>query len=182
MRFRNTPIEGAYLVDLEPAHDERGFFARTFCREAFESRNLEACGVQSSVSWSERRGTLRGMHYQREPHGEAKLVSCLRGAVYDVLLDLRDGSPTWGMWAVFGLRHDRPAMLYVPRGVAHGFQTLTDDVLLTYQMSTAHVAASQDGVRYDDPLFGIVWPIAETIVSERDQSHPLVERKLACAS
>lgn len=182
MKFRKTPIDGAFMVVCEPKRDQRGFFARTFCREQFTEEGLEPCGEQTSISWSQCRGTLRGMHFQREPHGEAKLVTCLRGAIFDVLLDLREGSPNWGMWAVFGLRGDRPASLYVPRGVAHGFQTLTDDTLVTYQMSTPHVESSQDGVRFDDPAFQIVWPIANPIVSMRDRSHPLIRRNLACAS
>ncbi len=122
------------------------------------------------------------MHWQRAPHEEAKLVTCARGAMYDVLLDLRDDSPTWGLWAVFGLRGDEPSSLYVPPGVAHGYQTLVDDTLVVYQMSAPYVAEASKGVRHDDPAFDIVWPIADPIVSERDRSHPLVERRLRCAS
>ncbi len=182
MKFRATPIPGAFVVEAEPHSDERGFFARTFERDAFGSRGLAICTEQSSMSWNAKRGTLRGMHYQRAPHEEAKLVSCVRGAIYDVLLDLREDSPTWGLWSVFGLTGDRPASLYVPAGVAHGFQTLEDDTLVSYQMDTAYVPACSVGVRFDDPAFGILWPIPDPIVSDRDRSHALVPRRLSCAS
>ena len=122
------------------------------------------------------------MHWQRAPHEEAKLVTCVRGAIYDVLLDLREDSPTWGHWAAFGLRHDLAKSLYVPLGVAHGFQTLVDDTVVLYQMSVPYVAECSVGLRYDDPAFAIAWPIEEPIISLRDRSHPFAERRLACAS
>jgi dTDP-4-dehydrorhamnose 3,5-epimerase len=182
MKIRATPIPGAFVVEAEPHTDERGFFARTFCRDTFVAAGLDVCNVQSSMSWNDKRGTLRGMHWQRAPHEEAKLVSCARGAIHDVLLDLREGSPTWGRWAAFELSAKRPESLYVPRGVAHGFQTLEDDTLVLYQMSTPYVAECSVGVRFDDPAFAIRWPIASPIVSTRDREHALVERRLPCAS
>lgn len=182
MRFRATPIPGAFVIEAEPHRDDRGFFARTFSREAFLERGLALCTEQGSMSWNEHRGTLRGMHWQRAPHEEAKLVTCARGAMYDVLLDVRDDSPTWGLWSVFVLRGDRPQSLYVPPGVAHGFQTLVDDTLVLYQMSAPYVEECSVGVRHDDPTFGITWPIADAIVSERDRNLPLTTRRFSCAS
>jgi len=182
VRFQETAISGAFRVHASPCRDERGFFARTFERGAFAEQGLSACIEQASVSWNAKRGTLRGMHWQVAPHEEAKLVTCVRGAIYDVLLDMREGSSTWGLWAVFGLREDEPVALYVPPGVAHGFQTLVDDTLVLYQMSAAYEPLSSAAVRFDDPAFDILWPIADPIVSERDRTHPLTPKRLRCAS
>jgi dTDP-4-dehydrorhamnose 3,5-epimerase len=169
--FRPTRLAGAFEIDLERREDERGFFARSFCRREFEDQALEPCVAQCSVSFNRRRGTLRGMHWQADPYGEAKLVRVTRGAVWDVIVDLRSASPTRGEW--FGVElsaNDRRA-IYVPRGVAHGFQTLVDDVEVFYQMSTEYVPDAQRGVRWDDPAFGIVWPIPSPIVNDRDATY-----------
>lgn len=173
MRFEATRIPGVVLVHVEPLRDERGFFARTWCRAAFESEGL--CGdlEQVSISWNERRGTLRGMHYQAAPHAEVKLVRVTRGAIHDVALDLRPESDTYKQWVAAELSAENRMALYIPRGVAHGFQTLTDDVEILYQIAPAYQPEAARGVRHDDPAFGIRWPDADPrIVSERDASLP----------
>jgi dTDP-4-dehydrorhamnose 3,5-epimerase len=182
VKFHETAILGAFRVEAEPLRDERGFFARTFSRETFVERGLFACAEQTSISWNEKRGTLRGMHWQCSPYEEAKLVTCVRGAIFDVLLDVRLDSATYGLSATFELREDVPVTLYVPPGVAHGFQTLENDTLVLYQMSVAHSPECSRAIRYDDPTFGIAWPIANPIVSERDRSHPFETRRFTCAS
>jgi dTDP-4-dehydrorhamnose 3,5-epimerase len=174
--FTETPIGGAHLVELEPHGDERGWFARTFDREEFERRGLEPAVVQCNTSYSERAGTVRGMHLQSEPHGEPKLVRCTRGAIFDVIVDLRPHSPTHRDWYGIELTPDNERMLYIPVGVAHGFQTLADGSEVSYQMGHAYVPDSARGVRWDDPAFGIDWPAApELVISERDASYPLYE-------
>jgi dTDP-4-dehydrorhamnose 3,5-epimerase len=170
MIFEPAPIEGAFVIATEPVEDERGFFARTFCQEEFRSRGLEACVAQCGVSFSARRGTLRGMHLQAPPHAEVKLVRCSRGAIYDVILDLRDGSPTFARWWAVELTPASGRLLYVPEGVAHGFQTLEPDTEVSYQMSRAHVPEAATGVRWDDPAFGIDWPLEVTAISAGDRA------------
>jgi dTDP-4-dehydrorhamnose 3,5-epimerase len=156
-------------VTLEPHVDARGFFARSFCRDEFATRGLEPAVAQCNVSWSPKRGTLRGMHYQRTPHEEAKLVRCTRGAVFDVIVDLRAGSPTYREWLGIELTADNRQQLYIPRGFAHGLQTLVDDTEVSYQMSAPYEPGSATGFRYDDPAIAIRWPIAAPIVSDRDR-------------
>ena len=173
MRFTPTPLAGAYLIDVEPAADERGLFARTWCRREMEQRGLDSSLVQCSVSFSKRRGTLRGMHWQAAPHEETKIVRCTRGAVHDVVLDLRPGSPTFKRWFAAELTADNRRALYIAAGMAHGFQTLTDDAEVLYQMSEFHHADGARGVRWNDPAFAIEWPeVAERTMSERDRGWP----------
>jgi dTDP-4-dehydrorhamnose 3,5-epimerase len=170
--LHETPLQGAFVVQPEPVRDERGLFARTFDREAFAARGL-ACGVeQSSVSFNLRAGTLRGMHYQAEPDGEEKLVRCVRGAIHDVIVDLRPQSPTFRGWFGVDLDEDNRQALYIPKGMAHGFLTLSDGAEVLYQISTPYVPEAGRGVRYDDPAFAIDWPGAPSVISERDRTYP----------
>lgn len=157
------------MVELEAVADERGFFARTWCAEEFRLRGLNSNLAQCSLSSNAQRGTLRGMHYQSEPHAEAKLVGCCAGAVYDVVLDLRPESPTYLRWFGAELTASNHKMLYVPAGCAHGFQTLVDASEVFYQISQAYRAESARGVRWNDPRFGIEWPLRDPILSPRDR-------------
>ncbi|MFB3817854.1 MAG: dTDP-4-dehydrorhamnose 3,5-epimerase [Candidatus Methylomirabilales bacterium] len=175
MIFTETRLPGAFLVQPEPRVDERGFFARTWCSREFAARGLNPRLAQCSISFTRARGTVRGMHYQAPPHEEAKLVRCTAGAIYDVVIDLRPGSPTFRQWLGVELSAAGRTMLYIPEGVAHGFQTLEDGVEVSYQMGQCHAPASARGVRFDDPAFGIRWPLPVTAVSPRDRSWPLVE-------
>jgi len=175
MIFRDTKIPGAFEIHPEPILDERGFFARTWCRKEFEAHGLNPQLVQCSVSLSTRRGTLRGMHYQAAPFAEAKLVRCTRGAIYDVAVDLRPQSPTYKAWTAVTLTAENRHMLYVPEGCAHGFLTLEDASEVFYQMSEFYNAESARGVRWDDPAFEIAWPEKLQVISERDRSYPNFE-------
>ena len=162
-----------FLVHVAPQRDERGFFARTWCRAAFEAQGLKGDLDQVSISWNAKVGTLRGMHYQAAPHAETKLVRVTRGAVHDVVLDLRPQSPEYKGWLGVRLDADSRTAVYIPEGLAHGFQTLTDDVEILYQIAPAYRPEAARGVRYDDPAFGIEWPEARPrIVSDRDRSFP----------
>ena len=175
MIFQPLPLAGAFVISIEPHQDERGFFARSFCREEFGQQRLETSFVQNSISFNARRGTLRGMHFQRAPHEETKVVRCTRGAAYDVIIDLRPGSASWGKWAGVEISADNHLMVYVPAGFAHGFKTLTDDTELEYQISTAYAPQAAAGVRWNDPRFAIDWPhTPELIVSDRDAAYLLV--------
>jgi dTDP-4-dehydrorhamnose 3,5-epimerase len=175
MRFLKTRLEGAMLIVPERHEDERGFFARTWCREEFASHGLRTDWVQFNVSFNRRRGTLRGLHYQAEPHPECKLVRCTRGAVWDVIVDLRPDSPTCTDWVAVELTADNRNMLYIPQGFAHGFQTLTDDTELFYQMSEFYHPELARGVRWDDPVLAIGWPwCPERIISPRDLAFPVL--------
>lgn len=173
MIFKELPLAGAFLIEPERIGDERGFFARTWCREEFEARGLSAEIVQCNLSFNKKKGTLRGMHYQAPPHEEVKIVRCTMGAIYDVIIDLRPGSPTRRKRAALELTAENHIMLYVPKGFAHGFQTLEDNTEVFYQMSEYYHPESARGVRWDDPVFGIRWPQANPILSDRDRSHPL---------
>jgi dTDP-4-dehydrorhamnose 3,5-epimerase len=174
MRFLPLELPGAFLIETEPVRDERGSFARTFCAREFEEHGLDPRIAQCNVSRNARRGTLRGMHFQAPPHAEAKLVSCARGAIHDVVVDLRPGSPTWRRWAGVRLDADDGRLLYVPPGTAHGFLTLADDSTVLYQMSVAYVPEAARGVRWDDPLLAIEWPEPPLLVSARDRAFPLL--------
>lgn len=174
MIFREIALPGAFLVEPERLTDERGFFARTYCRREFEARGLNGTLVQCNVSFNARRGTVRGLHFQAAPHAEAKLVRCTRGAVFDVLLDLRPASPTHRRWVALRLTAVEGCMLYAPEGVAHGFQTLVDETELFYQMSEYHHPEAARGVRWNDPALGIAWPVAEAVVSASDAALPLL--------
>lgn len=173
MKFTPTALPGAWIVEPECHEDERGAFARTWCAREFEAHGLNPRLVQCNISWNRVRGILRGMHYQREPHGEAKLVRCTHGAIYDVLIDLRPESPAYCRWFGLELSRANRTMLYIPTGMAHGFQTLTDDSEVFYQMSEFHAPESAAGVRWDDPAFGVSWPHCECRrLSARDASWP----------
>jgi dTDP-4-dehydrorhamnose 3,5-epimerase len=170
--FRETVVPGAFVIEPERLEDERGFFARTWCARECAERGLDPRVVQCSVSVSARKGTLRGLHYQAAPHAEAKLVRCTRGAVYDVIVDLREDSPAFRRHFAVELSADDRTMLYVPEGVAHGFQTLADETEVAYQMSEFHTPSHTRGVRWNDPAFAIEWPPGERIISARDRSYP----------
>jgi dTDP-4-dehydrorhamnose 3,5-epimerase len=172
MRFLETALQGVWLIEFEPVLDERGFFARTWCREEFLRHGLNPNLAQCSLSFNKHRGALRGMHYQCEPHQEAKLVRCCSGAIYDVVLDLRRSSSTRGKWFAAELTPVNHKMLYVPEGCAHGFQSLQDESTVFYQISEAYHPDSARGFRWNDPAFAIQWPISDPIMSERDRSFP----------
>ncbi len=171
MLFRETELPGVFIIDIEMITDERGFFARSFCRKEFRKYGLDTKVAQCNLSYNRKEGTLRGMHYQSPPHAEAKLVRCCRGAIYDVVIDLRPDSATYCKWISVELRADNHRMIYIPEGFAHGFQTLTDDTEIFYQMSSSYSPGHARGVRYNDTLFGIDWPIPNPIVSEKDSSY-----------
>jgi dTDP-4-dehydrorhamnose 3,5-epimerase len=170
MRFLETKLDGAWLIEPEPIRDSRGYFARTFCTRDFEERGMESRFVQHSRSFSAAKGTLRGLHFQTAPHEEVKLVSCVSGAVYDVIVDMRPGSPTYRQWQGFELTADNKHQLYVPAGFAHGFQTLTDDAELNYLISAFYEPAASTGISYDDPALGVTWPLPVSVISDRDKS------------
>jgi dTDP-4-dehydrorhamnose 3,5-epimerase len=174
VKFAPTPLGGVFVVELERLEDERGFFARSFCAQEFHAHGLRTDIAQCNVSWNRRRGTLRGLHYQASPHEEAKLVRCTRGAMWDVAVDLRAESPTRHRWHAVELTAENRKALYIPEGIAHGFQTLADDTEVLYLMSTAYHAASSRGVRWNDPRLGISWPLPDSIVSERDRAFPVL--------
>lgn len=176
MKFTPTSIDGAVIVELEPLGDERGFFARSFCQEEFRQRGIDPLVAQCNISFNRHRGTLRGLHYQVKPHEEAKLVRCTQGAIWDVIVDLRENSPTRYRWFAIELTAENRQSLYVPRGLAHGFQTLSDNSEVFYQMSEFYHPESARGVRWDDPVIGITWPVDHPVLSPRDKSYPLLER------
>jgi dTDP-4-dehydrorhamnose 3,5-epimerase len=175
MIFTQTPLAGAYLIEPERIVDERGFFARTWCRDEFERHGLEARLVQCNISFNARRGTIRGMHYQAKPHEEVKLVRCTQGAIYDVIVDVRPDSPTYLRWIAEELTAENRRMFYIPGGFAHGFQALSDDTEVSYQMSDFFQPQSSCGIRYDDPAVGIAWPLEVSVISAKDQSYPVLE-------
>lgn len=172
MLFRPLGLAGAFLVEAEPRADVRGLFARTFCQDEFQTHGLYGSFVQCNTSYNVRRGTLRGLHFQEHPHDEIKLVRCSRGAILDVIVDLRPDSATFCRWEAVELTADNRRALYVPAGFAHGFQTLCDDAEVFYQMSEFYVPELARGVRWDDPAFDIHWPIDSPILSERDMAYP----------
>jgi dTDP-4-dehydrorhamnose 3,5-epimerase len=173
MRFSQTPLEGVWVIELEKLGDERGWFARTFDGEEFESRGLNAAVVQCNASFNARRGTMRGMHYQADPHGESKLVRCVRGSIFDVAVDLRRDSATFLQWHGVELSAENRLAFYIPAGLAHGFQTLGDDCEVLYQMGHRYVPEAARGVRWDDPAFGIEWPPVpgDRTISEKDRGY-----------
>jgi len=172
MIFTETKLKGAYMIDLEPHRDDRGFLARTFCVDEFRQRGLNPKLVQTSISVNIKKGTLRGMHYQDAPFQEAKVVRCTRGALYDVIIDLRRDSKTFRQWTFAELTVDNRRMFYIPEHFAHGFQTLQDDTEILYYMSEFFHPESARGFRWDDPAFNIQWPIPQPILSPKDQSYP----------
>ncbi len=172
MKFIEAALPGVFVIEPEPVEDERGFFARTFCAREFEQQGLDARLMQCSISFNPSKGTLRGMHYQAPPLAEAKLVRCTRGAIFDVVVDLRLDSPTYKQWFAAHLSAENYRALYIPQGLAHGFQTLADATEVAYQMSEYFHADSARGVRWDDPAFGIQWPDDVRIISAKDRAYP----------
>jgi dTDP-4-dehydrorhamnose 3,5-epimerase len=170
--FTETRLKGAFVLELEKREDDRGFFARSWCRNEFEAHNLNAAIVQCNVSFNRFKGTLRGMHYQAAPFAEAKLVRCTAGALYDVIIDLRRDSPTYKQHLGEVLSAANYKILYVPEGFAHGFQTLEDNTEIFYQMSQFYSPEHARGVRYNDPAFGIQWMIGEPVLTDRDRNYP----------
>ena len=172
MIFVPTALDGVWQIEPERHSDPRGHFVRSFCAEEFAAHGLPATFVQCNISYNALRGTLRGLHWQADPHPEGKLVRCTRGAIFDVAVDLRPGSPTLHRWAAAELTADNGRALYVPPGFAHGFQTLADATEVFYQMTEAYHASLARGARWDDSAFGITWPLPDPLVSERDLAHP----------
>lgn len=177
MKFEVTALKGAYVIEPELIMDVRGFFARTFCRNEFQKHDLVSDLVQCNISFNRKRGTLRGMHYQAEPYSEAKLVRCTMGAIYDVVVDISPDSPTFRKWIGVELSARNRAMLYIPKGYAHGFQTLEDDTEVFYQMSEFYHPEKAAGVRWNDPALAIDWPVPNPIVSEKDSSYSDIDRQ-----
>lgn len=175
MRFTETAVNGAFIVSLEPRRDERGFFARAFCTTEFAEHGIPMTVAQTNVSVTRQRGTVRGLHLQSEPAPEAKFVRCTRGAIFDVAADVRPGSATYGKWVGVELTEDNDNALYVPEGCAHGFQTLTDDAAILYDTSAPYTPDAAGGVRYDDPVLNVEWPIRVTVMSQQDRQWPLLE-------
>jgi dTDP-4-dehydrorhamnose 3,5-epimerase len=176
MIFTETKLRGSYQIDLELRTDERGYFARSFCQQEFITHGLKPAIAQSNVSFNKKKGTLRGMHFQISPKAEAKLVRCTRGAIYDVIIDLRPESTTYCSWVSVELTANNHRMLYVPEGFAHGFQTLEDDSEVFYQMFEFYSLEHARGVRWDDPEFRIVWPLPDPVMSDKDRTYPLYIR------
>jgi dTDP-4-dehydrorhamnose 3,5-epimerase len=175
MRIEAQLLSGVHLFIAEPIADERGSFARTFDAPLLALLGLETAFPQRAIAANTRAGTIRGLHYAAEPHAEAKIITCLRGELFDVIVDLRPASPTFGHWSTFGLDARTCTSLYVPRGFAHGYQTLVDETLVAYDLSACYVAAAARGVRYDDPGLGIAWPLAVTSISARDAQLPSID-------
>ena len=171
MKFIEAGLPGCFLIELEQLSDERGFFARSYCAETFRSKGLDPNCAQCNISFNTYQGTIRGMHFQVAPHAEAKLVRCTSGTIFDVVIDLRPESPSYLQHESFELSSINRRMLFIPEGIAHGFQTLKDNTEVFYQMSAAYVAGAASGVRYDDPAFNIRWPLTVARISEKDLSY-----------
>jgi dTDP-4-dehydrorhamnose 3,5-epimerase len=182
MLFRETPLAGAYVLDLEKRGDERGFFARTWCQKEFAARGLMTSFVQCNLSANSESGTLRGLHYQKAPHQEAKLVQCVRGAIHDVIVDLRPGSKTFRQHFAVELRADAKRLLYVPEDFAHAYQTLEPDSEVSYMVSAFYEPSAGAGLRYDDPVLNIAWPRPVTRISQQDTAWPALTPVLRSAS
>lgn len=173
MHFSETQLKGAFIVEIDRREDARGFFARAWCKEEFEKHGLDSIFVQSNIAFSKRMGTLRGLHYQVAPCEETKLVRCTRGAIYDVIVDLRPGSCTYKQWIATELTADNYRMVYVPKGLAHGYQTLVDETEVFYEVSYGYSSRRERGVRWDDPMFAIRWPETDPqIISDKDRRWP----------
>ena len=177
MRFTATPLAGAFVIDVERHEDPRGFFARTYCEKEFAAHGIHQRPVQSNVSLNAMRGTVRGMHYQRAPHAEAKLVRCTAGCIFDVIVDLRADSPTRHQWFGIELGSGSYRALYVPEGFAHGFQTLEDATEVFYEMFNFFQPGHGDGLRWNDPALGIEWPLETVVISDKDRVYPLIATK-----
>lgn len=178
MIFTKTKLEGAYIIDINKIEDDRGFFGRSWCQKEMEEHDLNGNVVQSNTSFNKEKGTLRGMHYQKHPFEETKLVRCTKGAVYDVIVDLRPDSPTFKKWIGVELSEDNHRMLYVPEKFAHGFLTLKDNTEVTYLVTQFYTPNSEGGLRWDDPEFEIEWPAEIRIVSERDGKHKNFDKSM----
>ncbi len=174
MEFIDTGLQGCYLIKMDPKGDSRGYFVRTFCANEFAEKGINSYLAQASVSFNAKRGTLRGLHFQASPLLEDKLVRCVRGAIYDVMVDLRPRSPTFGEWVGYELTEENQLELFSPKGFAHGFQTLADDCLVSYQISEFYDGSKSAGVRWNDPAIGVDWPLTPTDLSPRDQELPLL--------
>jgi dTDP-4-dehydrorhamnose 3,5-epimerase len=172
VKFSPTRLAGLSLIEPEPIEDARGFFARSYCRRELEKAGLDPTIAQCNISFNRCRGTLRGMHWAARPHGEAKLVRCTAGAIFDVALDIRRNSPTFLQWEAFELSADNRRALYIPVGFAHGFQSLTNESEVMYQMSTFYVPDAARGARWNDPRFAIAWPVADPVLSPKDADFP----------
>ena len=172
MIFQKTKLNDVHIVKLEPITDKRGFFARSWCKKEFSDQCLVNDYVQTNLSFNKAKGTLRGMHYQTEPHGEVKIVRCIKGAIYDVVIDLREQSSTYLDWLGVELNDENRDMLYIPKGFAHGFLTLKDNVEVHYQMSEFYKSDAAYGLRYDDPTFNIQWPMAVKEIADKDRTWP----------
>ena len=175
MKFVKTPLKGSFVVEVEPCQDGRGVFARTFCRKEFANIGFYKQIVQINHSITRQEGSIRGMHYQRPPACETKIIRCVRGRAFDVMVDLREGSPTFMQWHGVELSKDNMRMVFIPEGFAHGFQALTDNVELIYHHSEEYSPECERGLRYDDPRLAIKWPMEAGVVSPRDQVHPLID-------
>lgn len=175
MKITETKLKGAFIIQLDKIEDDRGYFARTFCRNEFEKLGLDPQLAQCNVSYSPKKATMRGMHYQMPPHAETKVVRCTRGAIYDAIVDLRPDSPTFLQWTGAELTPDNGKMMYVPKGFAHGVLTLEPETMVFYQTSDFYAPKSCGGVNFNDPRVGVQWPIKVEIVSKPDQNWPLVE-------
>lgn len=175
MIFTETKLKGAFQIDVKRIEDERGFFGRSFCANEFKEHGLNTNTVQTNVSYSAKKGTLRGMHMQDAPFGETKLVRCTKGSIYDVIVDMRADSLTYKEWIGIELTGDNYTMLYVPEGFAHGFITLEDDTHVSYQVTQFYTPSAEHCYRWDDPAFNIEWPMEPTLISEKDRVHPLLE-------
>lgn len=171
MKFFETKLSGSFVIDIEPHKDERGFFARSWCEDEFEQQGLNPRLAQCNISFNKKKGTLRGMHYQAAPYPEAKLVRCTRGAIYDVIIDLREDSPTYKQWLATELTAGNHRALYIPEYFAHGFQTLVDRSEVFYQMSEIYHPECARGIRWNDPAFAIFWPVENKIISPHDKEY-----------
>lgn len=172
MKFIETELKGAFVIEINQLTDERGFFGRSWCKREMEEHGLNGNVVQANTSFSKTKGTLRGMHYQKHPHEETKLIRCTKGAIYDVIVDLRKDSPTYLQWFGIELSDTNYKMLYVPEKFAHGFITLTDDAEVTYLVTEFYTPGAEAGLRFNDPKLKIDWPLEATVVSEKDRQHP----------
>ena len=177
MKISETSLAGAYLIEPELLTDERGFFARTYCRTELARLDLDTWIEQCNISFNVKKGTLRGFHYQIAPHAETKIVRCTMGSMYDVIVDLRPGSRSLHQWIAVELNEHNRRMLYIPKGFAHGFQTLADNTEVFYQMSALYVPDAARGIRWDDPVLGVQWPLPSPTISEKDRTYPLLETR-----
>lgn len=172
MIFSETKLKGSYIIEIKRIEDERGFFGRSWCKKEMEENGLKGEIVQANTSFSFKKGTLRGMHYQVPPYEEAKIIRCVKGAIYDVIIDLRPGSAGYKKWIGTELTSDNYKMLYVPEGFAHGFITLTDNVEVYYNVTAFYTPGAEKGIRWNDPLFNIKWPVDPVVISAKDREHP----------